>query len=63
MQAANASAAATTPATGDVVGQARESSVAQEELPSLISVEVLGYGGGEEDDKEGHDVMDGGVTS
>jgi len=74
LQAANASEAATTSGTGDAIGQAHESSAAGEELPSLISVEVLGYGGGEEDDQSGggednqkdrksHDVMEGGVTS
>ena len=48
MQAANANVAATAP-TGDVVGQARDSAGSQEELPSLISVEVVGYGGGDDD--------------
>jgi hypothetical protein len=53
LQAANATEAATTAGTGDVIGQAHESSVTQEELPSLISVEVLGYGGVEGDDQSG----------
>ena len=48
MQAANANVAATA-TTGDVVGQARDSAGSQEELPSLISVEVVGYGGGDDD--------------
>jgi hypothetical protein len=71
MQAANATEAATTAGTGSVIGQGQEPSVAQEEVPSLISVEVLGYGGGEGDDQsQGEDsdrkdraVLDGGVTS
>ncbi len=71
LQAANASEAATTAGTGDVIGQTHESPMAQEEPPSLISVEVLGYGGGEGDDqsgvegddRKGHAVSDGGVTS
>ena len=49
MQAANASVAATISATGDVIGRTNVSSLAQGEFPSLISVEVLGYGGGKED--------------
>jgi filamentous hemagglutinin family protein len=58
LQAANASAAATTTGTGDVTGQARETSVAQEKLPSLISVEVLGYGGGDGSDPSGEEEND-----
>jgi hypothetical protein len=50
LQAGDASAAATTIATPDVIGQAGASLTSQEELPSLISVEVLGYGGGEDED-------------
>jgi hypothetical protein len=53
LQAANASVAATSIGTEDVAAQAAESSAPQEELPSLISVEVLGYGGGEGDDQSG----------
>ena len=52
MNAANATAAATT-GSSDSIGQARETSVTQESLPSLISVEVLGYGGGDDDDRKG----------
>ena len=69
LQAANATEAATSTGTGDVIGQAHESSITPEELPSLISVEVLGYGGGEGDDQGGggddqkdHAVLDSGVT-
>ena len=62
MQAANANAAATT-GTGDVVGQTRDATVAQQALPSLISVEVLGYGGGDEDDRKGPNVPESGASS
>jgi hypothetical protein len=55
MQAANASVAATVNASQDIIGQTAESATSQEQVPSLISVEVLGYGGGESDDQSGGD--------
>jgi hypothetical protein len=66
LQGANATAAATTTA-GETAGQERETSLAQGDLPSLISVEVLGYGGGEgdeeEDNRKGHHGKDDGVVN
>jgi hypothetical protein len=48
LEAGNASVAATITSTGEVIGHTNTSSLAQEQFPSLISVVVVGYGGGEE---------------
>jgi hypothetical protein len=63
LQAADANVAATTTAAGNVVGQAPASLATQEELASLISVEVLSYGGGESGDQEGDDTPGSGATN
>lgn len=47
----NSSAATNSAASAQDVARNREGSAAQD-LPSIITVEVLGYGGGEEDDEE-----------
>jgi hypothetical protein len=50
LQAGNTAAAATS-SSGNIGGPARDSAVSQGEVPALITVEVLGYGGGEGDDQ------------
>ena len=62
LQAGDASAAATTIAMGAAIGQAPETAMTQEQLPSLISVEVLGYGGGDTGDQNGSSDTGSGVT-
>jgi filamentous hemagglutinin family protein len=63
LQAGEASAAATTTAMGNVFGQAPESLAPQEEIHSLITVEVLGYGGGDAGDQDSNDAANSGVTN
>jgi hypothetical protein len=50
LQAANASLAAATISSGDIAGQTGETLAPQQDFASLITVEVLGYGGGGGDD-------------
>jgi hypothetical protein len=63
LQAGEASAAATTTAMGNAIGQAPESLAPQEEVHSLITVEVLGYGGGDAGDQDSNDAANSGVTN
>ena len=50
LQAANASLAAATISSGEIVGQGSGTSTNQQQFAALISVEVLGYGGDQKDD-------------
>jgi hypothetical protein len=57
LSSAPSSTAATTAAASDVAQQGRTDTAAAQEAPSTVSVEVLGYGGGEsrefeEDERE-----------
>jgi len=63
LQAADANAAATATTTANVIGQAPEAAASQEDVASLISVEVLGYGGGESGDQESNDMTNSGTTN
>jgi hypothetical protein len=55
LSAASSSTAATTAAASDVAQQGRGDTAAAQETPSTVSVEVLGYGGGDSGDKEEDD--------
>ena len=50
LQAANASLAAATISSGEIVGQGSGTSTNQQQFAALISVEVLGYGGDQKDE-------------
>jgi len=52
LSAASSSTAATTAAASDVAQQGRPDTTPAQESPSTVSVEVLGYGGGEEREDE-----------
>ena len=52
LSAASSSTAATTAAASDVAQQGRPDTTSAQESPSTVSVEVLGYGGGEEREDE-----------
>ena len=52
LSAASSSTAATTAAASDVAQQGRPDTTSAQESPSAVSVEVLGYGGGEEREDE-----------
>jgi filamentous hemagglutinin len=52
LSAASSSTAATTSAASDVAQQGRPETASAQEPPSTVSVEVLGYGGGEEREDE-----------
>jgi hypothetical protein len=52
LSAASSSTAATTSAASDVAQQGRPDTTSAQESPSTVSVEVLGYGGGEEREDE-----------
>jgi hypothetical protein len=55
LSSASSSTAATTAAASDVAQQGRNDTAAAQEAPSTVSVEVLGYGGGENQEREEED--------